>query len=293
MASLPSVANLLAFEAVARRKSFALAAAELHLTTSAVSHQIARLESYLGTRLFERNAHRVQLSVAGERYLARVGGALAAIGSATEDLRQDVSNTLYLHSAPSIASLWLMPRWADFVRKHPEISVNLSATHTHSDFGLGQSDVDIRYGIAQWPNLEVNPLFTEKVLPLASPDFIRRHRLKAPERLLEVPLIQSTMSVVQWSDWFSKFTAQRAPERFAVRFDRTQMTLDAAIQGLGVALESTTIAATHVAHRKLVPVFGLELGIDVQVHFVVYPARHAARAPIAAFLAWLQSQTGG
>jgi DNA-binding transcriptional LysR family regulator len=290
MASLPPVTNLLAFEAVARRRSFALAAAELHLTASAISHQVARLESQLDVRLFERSAHGVRLSAAGERYLARVGGALAAITAATEDLRQGVGNSLYVHSAPSVATLWLMPRLRGFAEAHPDISLNLSAAHTHSDFALGQADIDIRYGVPQWPQLEVEPLFEEKIVPLASPAFIAEQRLKRPERLLEVPLIQSNVSVVQWSDWFAAFTDLRAPDRFSLRFDRAVMSIEAAAQGLGVALESATIAGRHLAERKLKPLFGLEQAVKVQAHFAVFPARHAKRPAVAAFLAWLRAQ---
>ena len=173
MPSVPPAPNLLAFEAVARRRSFALAAAELHLTASAISHQVARLEAHLGVRLFERSAHGVRLSAAGEQYLARVGGALTAIAAATEDLRQGVGNTLYVHSAPSIASLWLMPRLRAFAQAYPDIALNLSAAHTHSDFALGQADIDIRYGVPQWGDLVVEPLFEERIVPLASPAFIR------------------------------------------------------------------------------------------------------------------------
>jgi DNA-binding transcriptional LysR family regulator len=290
MAAIPPVTNLLAFEAVARRRSFALAAAELHLTASAISHQVARLESQLSVRLFERNAHGVRLSTAGEHYLARVGGALSAITVATEDLRQGVSNSLYVHSAPSFASLWLMPRLRDFADAHPDISLNLSAAHTHSDFALGQADLDIRYGVPVWPDLEVEALFEERIMPLASPAFIQEHRLKRRERLLDVPLIQSNVSVVQWADWFAAFTEMRAPDRFALRFDRAQMSLDAAAQGLGVALESTTIGGRHLAERKLKPVFGLDKAIKVKPHFAVYPARHAKRPAVAAFLTWLRAQ---
>lgn len=290
MASLPPLTNLLAFEAVARRRSFSLAAAELHLTASAVSHQVSRLESQLGVRLFERSAHGVRLSAAGEAYLTRVAGALGAIGAATDDLRQGVSNSLYLHSAPSIASLWLMPRLPDFAQAQPDISLFLSAAHTPSDFALGQADIDIRYGIPQWPDLEVEPLFEESILPLASPAFIKRYRLKRPEGLLEVPLIQSVVSVVQWPDWFAAFTDKRVPERFALRFDRAQMALDAATQGLGVALESATIAGQHLVEGKLKPLFGADRAIKVKAHFAVYPARHAKRPAVAAFLEWLRRQ---
>ena len=290
MPSLPPVMNLQAFEAVARRRSFALAAAELHLTASAISHQVARLEAQLGVRLFERSAHGVRLSSAGESYLSRVGGALSAIAAATEDLRQGVSNSLYVHSAPSIASLWLMSRLSGFAEACPDIAMNLSAAHTPSDFDLGQADVDIRYGIPNWPGLVVEPLFEERIVPLASPAYIQAHRLKRPEHLLNVKLIQSNVSIVQWSDWFAAYTDKRAPDRFSLRFDRAQMSLDAAAQGLGVALESATIAGLHIAERRLRPVFGLDKAIKVKAHFAVYPARHAKRAPVEAFLAWLHAE---
>jgi DNA-binding transcriptional LysR family regulator len=290
MSALPPVTNLQAFEAVARRRSFSLAASELHLTASAVSHQVAKLESHLGVRLFERSAHGVRVSAAGELYLSRVGGALSAIAAATEDLRQGVKNSLYVHSAPSIGSMWLMSRLRGFAQAHPDISLNLSAAHTPSDFELGQSDIDIRYGVPNWPNLVVEPLFEERIIPLASPAFIQEHRLKRPEHLLGVNLIQSNVSIVQWSDWFGAFTDKHAPDRFAVRFDRAQMSLDAATQGLGVALESSTIAGRHIAERKLRPIFGLEKAIKVKAHFAVYPARHARRPPVEAFLAWLHAE---
>lgn len=290
MASVPPVANLMAFEAVARRRSFALAAAELHLTASAVSHQIARLEADLGVRLLERSAHGVRLSTAGEQYLGRIGGALSAIAAATDDMKQGVGTSLYVHSSPSIASLWLMPRLKGFAQACPEISLNLSAAHTHSDFALGQADLDIRYGVPRWSDVVIEPLFEERIVPLASPAFIREHRLKQVEQLPQVPLIQSTVNVVQWSDWCAEFTGQRAPERFSLRFDRALMAVDAAIQGLGVALESATLAGRHIAEGRLRPVFGLDKAIRVKAHFAVYPARHAKRPTVEAFLTWLHGE---
>ncbi len=290
MAALPPMPNLLAFEAVARRRSFALAAAELHLTASAISHQIARLEAHLAIKLFERSAHGVRVSAAGTQYLARVAGALAAIATATDDLRQGVSNSLYVHCSPSLATLWLMPRLHLFALAHPDISLNLSAAHTHSDFGLGQVDLDIRYGVPQWPNLVVEPLFEECIVPLASAAFIRQHRLKRPDQLLGLPLIQSNVSVVQWSDWFKAFSDNRAPDRFTLRVDRAHMSLDAAAQGLGVALESTTTASKHLAEGQLRPVLGIDKSMRVRAHFAVYPARHGKRPPVEAFLSWLHGQ---
>lgn len=290
MSSLPPMTNLQAFEAVARRRSFALAASELHLTASAVSHQVARLEALLGVRLLERNAHGVRLSMAGESYLSRVAGALAAIAAATDDLRQGVANTLYVHSSPSLATLWLMPRLPAFAKAHPEIALNLSAAHVHSDFALGTSDLDIRYGRPNWGDLIVEPLFEEPILPLASPAFIAQHHLRRPEQLLDVPLIQSNVNVVQWIDWFSAYTDKRPPDRFTLRFDRAQMAIEAAVQGLGVALESAVMAGSHLAAGRLRPVFGPGRAVRVKAHFAVYPARHAKRPPVEAFLSWVHAE---
>lgn len=290
MPTLPPIANLQAFEAVARRRSFALAAAELNLTASAISHQVSRLEAQLDIRLFERSAHGVRLSPAGEHYLMHVGSALNAIATATDDLRHGIRNSLYVHSAPSIASLWLMPRLHHFAQAYPEISLNLSAAHTPSDFALGQADIDIRYGIPQWGDLVVEPLFEEAIVPLASPAFIKAHKLKRAEQLLDLPLIQSNVSIVQWSDWFGRFTKLRAPDRFSLRFDRAQMSLDAATQGLGVALESAVNAGGHLADGRLKAPFGMDQAVRVKAHFAVYPERHAKRPAVEAFLSWLHSE---
>ena len=290
MPTLPPIANLQAFEAVARRRSFALAAAELNLTASAISHQVSRLEAQLDVRLFERSAHGVRLSPAGEHYLMHVGAALNAIATATDDLRQGIRNSLYVHTAPSIASLWLMPRLHHFAQAYPEISLNLSAAHTPSDFALGQADIDIRYGIPQWGDLVVEPLIEEAIVPLASPAFIKAHKLKRAEQLLDLPLIQSNVSIVQWSDWFGRFTRLRAPDRFSLRFDRAQMSLDAATQGLGVALESAVNAGGHLADGRLKAPFGMDQAVRVKAHFAVYPERHAKRPAVEAFLSWLHSE---
>lgn len=287
---LPPLDSLVVFEAVARRLSFARAAEELFLTPSAVSHQIAKLEQFLGFMLFERLSKGIVLSKAGEDYLKRVAAALGAIGSATNDIRKGVKNILNVHASTSISSLWLMPRLGGFVRAHPDITLSLSASHVYSDFALGQVDIDIRYGIPDWPNLEVESIFEENILPLASPDFLMRHPVHAPEELLERPLIQSTVSVVQWKDWFVSRKLDVVPERYAFRFDRAAMSLEAAVQGVGVALESQKIAAQHIANGQLLPVFHADWGIPVHAHFMVYPERNAQREEVAQFIEWVREQ---
>ncbi len=290
---LPPLTALVAFETVARRLSFARAAEELHLTPSAVSHQIAKLEQFLGFLLFERTPRGILLSDAGESYLKRVAGALGAIGDATNDIRKGARNTLHVHSSTSIASLWLMPRLAGFVHAYPEISLSLSASPVHSDFALGQVDVDIRYGVSEWPNLVVEPIFEEHILPLASPDLLARQPVHVPSDLLKRPLIQSTVNLVQWPAWFANRNLIGMPERFAFRFDRASMSLEAAVQGLGIALESDRLASQHIEAGRLRPVFHPAWSLAIKAHFMVYPERHARRVEVARFVAWIKEQVGG
>jgi LysR family glycine cleavage system transcriptional activator len=291
-ASFPPLSCLIAFEAVARRRNFTVAASELHLTPSAISHQITKLEEFLGVRLFERTARNVELTQAGEDYLKRVAGALAAISAATDNARKGVRNSLHVHSTPSFATLWLMPRLADFAQVHPSISLSLSSSVVHSDFSAGQVDIDIRYGVPNWLGLTVQPIFNEQITPLASPAFLEHHRIETPEDLLHVPLIQSTVSVVQWPDWFDSRGVAHAPAGFAYRFDRAFMALDAAVQGLGVALESTSIGEPHLRQGRLRPVFEAGWSLPVQAHFLVYPARHAQRSEVVSFVEWLRERAG-
>jgi DNA-binding transcriptional LysR family regulator len=286
--SFPPLSCLLAFEAAARRNSFSAAATELHLTPSAVSHQIAKLEQLLEVRLFERSVRSIMLTDTGREYMSRVSLALDAIGAATDNVRKGVRSALSVHAAPSLASLWLMPRLADFAQAHPGIALSLSASTVHSDFSAGQIDIDIRYGVPHWPHLHVQPIFEERVQPMASPEFIERQGLVKPEDLLRVPLIQSVVNVVQWSDWFRSRKVAFSPGQFAYRFDRSSMALDAAVQGLGVALDSSSIAAGHLHHGQLRKVFDERWCIKVQAHFLVCPQRHLQRSEVANFIEWIR-----
>jgi DNA-binding transcriptional LysR family regulator len=288
--SFPPLSCLLAFEAAARRASFSAAAIELHLTPSAVSHQIAKLEELLGVRLFERSARSIALTEAGREYMSRVSGALDAISSATDNARKGVRNALYVHAAPSFASLWLMPRLADFAQAHPGIALSLSSSVVHSDFASGQVDIDIRYGVPNWPHLNVQPVFEERIQPMASPAFIERHRIENPADLLNLPLIQSVVNVVQWGDWFRSRKIAFSSGQFAFRFDRTSMALDAAVQGLGIALDSSSVAAGHLHQGRLRKVFDERWCLKVHAHFLVCPQRHLQRSEVTNFIEWMREQ---
>ncbi|WP_119157563.1 LysR substrate-binding domain-containing protein [Caldimonas tepidiphila] len=288
--SFPPLSCLLAFEAAARRHSFAAAAAELSLTPSAVSHQIAKLEELLGVRLFDRSGRHAGLTDVGRDYMGRVSLALEAISAATDHVRKGVRNRLHVHSSPSFATLWLMPRLADFARRHPEIVLSLSSSPAPPDFAVGQVDIDIRYGVPNWPHLHVQPVFEERILPLASPAFLAAHRVDQPEDLLRLPLIQSAANVLQWTDWFRSRHLPSMPGPYAYSFDRSVMALEAAVQGLGVVCDSTSIAGLHLRDGRLRKVFDDRWCLKTQAHFIVCPQRHLDRPQVTNFVNWVREQ---
>lgn len=294
--SFPPLSCLLAFEAAARRNGFAAAASELSLTPSAVSHQIAKLEELLGVRLFDRSGRQVALTDAGREYMGRVSLALEAISAATDQARKGVRNRLHVHSSPSFASLWLMPRLAAFAKRHPQVALSLSSSPAAADFAVGQVDVEIRYGVPPahtLAHLHAEPVFEERILPLASPAFLAAHPIAQPEDLLGLPLIQSAVNVVQWPDWLRSRRVAAVPGAYAYSFDRSVMALEAAVQGLGVACESTSIAAMHLRDARLQPVFDERWCLKAQAHFMVCPQRHLDRPQVLSFIEWVRGQASG
>lgn len=288
--SFPPLSCLLAFESAARRESFTLAANELNLTPSAISHQIAKLEELLKVKLFDRNGRTLTLTPAGSEYMSRLSGALDAISAATDNARKGTSNTLHVHASPSFATLWLMPRLADFASKHPRIALSFSSSVAYSDFEIGMVDIDIRYGHPHWPHLHVEPIFEERIMPLASPAFLEKHAIRKPRDLFDMPLIQSAVNVVQWRDWFLSRDVNDVPAQFAYRFDRSAMALEAAVQGLGVACDSTSIGLPHIESGRLKAVFDEEWCLKVHAHFMVLPNRYLQRPEVTKFIQWVHAQ---
>lgn len=290
--SIPPLSCLMAFESAARRSSFKLAAIELNLTPSAVSHQIAKLEELLEIKLFDRTGRQIQLTTSGQEYLSRLSGALDTISVATDNARKGVNNTLFVHCSPSFASLWLMPRLTDFAKTYPDISLTLSSSVMPSDFDSAQVDLDIRYGLPVWEGVKVVPIYQERLLPLASPEFIKQHNIKKPEDLINLPLINSSVNILQWNDWFASRKIDYIPPQYAYRFERTFMALEAAVQGLGVAFDSSFIADRLIQAGTLVPIFKTEWSLKVEAHHMVFPSRHMHRPEVMNFIEWVQKHTG-
>ena len=288
---LPPFKGVLALDVIARLGSVSKAAEELNLTVSAVSHQIANLEEFVGCKLFERSPRGLSLTSVGVRFHQDVSGALDLIASAAQHAQSvDAVEVLRIHITPTFASLWLMPRLPAFRALHPDIRVELSASPGESDFTRADVDLDIRYGIANWPNLHVETLFTEQVVPLISPRLQEKLQIATPADLVGQDLIFSTVNVVQWPRWFAANGVAAAPTRYALSFDRAYMVIDAAIQGLGIALDSNRMAEPALRRGDLIPVFSDLKGIEVQAHHLVFPQQHGKWSRVARFVDWVRAE---
>jgi LysR family glycine cleavage system transcriptional activator len=287
---LPPLKSVLTFEVVARLNSIGKAAEELNLTTSAVSHQITNLESHVGRKLFERTARGVELTRAGQRYQQSLAGALAVIASAAENARGEDVEVLRIQASPSFAGLWLMPRLSRFMADHPDIKIRLSASHVHSDFSRGEVDIDIRYGLTRWTDLHVESIFTEEILPLISPKLKEHLNLRNPEELLVQNLILSNVNLVQWPQWFAAHGVSISPSQYALSFGRANLSIQAAVHGLGIALESDRLAEDALGRGLLVPVFPYRKRMQVHAHHLVYPPAHAERSKVGRFVSWIRKE---
>jgi LysR family glycine cleavage system transcriptional activator len=288
---IPPLKAIIAFESVARTKSVNRAADELGLTPSAVSHQIANLESIVGRPLFTRLGRGLVLTPTGQQYLADVTGSLADLSRATERASsQSGVEILRIHSSPSFGLMWLLPRLASFQEANGDIQLNLACSYEDVSFTSGYYDLDVRHGYAHWTDGEIKTLRNEFIAPLASEEYLRRFPVRAPEDLLERRLIFSETPLVQWKQWFGKFGVAASRKAYDFSFDRSYMSLEAAALGHGIALESTMLASVHLGRGSLVPVFDRTFAVEVGAHHLVYPSQNADLPRVARFLAWAEHE---
>ncbi|EPJ80119.1 transcriptional regulatory protein [Pseudomonas sp. CFII64] len=291
--ALPPLRAIQCFEQTARFGNVARAAEVLDLTPSAVSHQLAKLEALIGRQLFVRAARGVSLTPVGEQYLKDVSGLLHSLAVATERAASDVSlDCLRLHSAPSFGLLWLMPRLEAFRMSHPDIQINLSCSYESLHFSRDKIDVDIRHGQPNWPSYEVRTVRNETFAVLASPKLLERHGVNGAADLLERDLILSEATLLKWPEWFAQHGLARPEKPYALSFDRSYMTLEAASHGLGFALESSLLAQKYLASGALVEVAPEALSAPVAAHHLVFPKAHSGFPRVRRFLEWMESELG-
>jgi len=310
---LPPLNALRVFEAAARHLSFKEAAAELHITQAAVSHQVKSLEEYLGVSLFRRAGRGVQLTEAAKAALPRLREGFDALAAAVETVRERGGEAeLTITSPPVFTARWLMPRLADFAKKEPKIDVRVVANSRMVDSGAldspvfigtdparDASGVEIHLGVGEYPGHRADRLFEVRMVLVASPELIEGEPpLREPADLARhVLLHDDAMELVAhgnaWRKWLEAAgVADRVDGSRGPRFSSNILSLEAASQKLGVALALRPLIDADVASGRLRRPFEIEVN-PRSAYYLVCPEVIADRPAVQAFRNWLLKQAGG
>lgn len=304
---LPPLTALRAFEAAARTLSFKKAAAELHVTPAAISHQVKALEGYLGVPLFRRLTRRLELTAKAEAMLPKLREAFACLAAAVETTR-DSGGALSVSAPPTFAARWLVPRLPRFAAAHPEVELRLSSSpdtidrHGGGAPGAGvvdprdpSTDVAIRFGSGRSPGQRVDlvlaPAYTlvcsPRLLvgkrPLRVADDLRRHVLIHDETIPDEAFRPS------WEEWLRVAGATGVDASLGPRFGNAALAVEAALDGQGVVLALKPLVAAEVAAGRLVIPFDVSVP-SRYVYYLATPEAIADRPAVAAFRAWLLAE---
>lgn len=252
--SLPPLDTLHAFEVAARTGSFTAAADRLNLTHGAVSRQIAKLENWLGFKVFDRGARGVSLTIEGNRLFMRATEAFALIADNTDRWSEPRGAAVVrLSTIPSICGLWLIPRLAKLETGEPPLRIVLEVDLRQNDLAEEGIDLSVRCGRGGIPGRISVRLFEEHIFPVASPELAGKIGSGAPERLLKFPLIHDS-DASGWRAWFGEQGVDYRPRAQDRRFEDYNLVLDAAASGLGVALARPPLTEGDMQAQRLVAV---------------------------------------
>lgn len=276
----PPLPTLTAFEAVARLGSVTKAADELNLTQSAVSRQIQRLETQLGTGLFERNRKRLQLTAPGARYAAEIRAALTRITNATFELRANPEGgVLNLAILPGIGTHWLAPQLKGFFEAHPGITLNMSTRTDAFDFAFESFHAAIHFVRRTWPGARSLKLLDEQMVAVASPTLLQ----SGP--VTELPRLQLETRRYAWSEWSAAngWPVENSP---LMSLDQFATMLRAAQSGLGVALMPDYLVEDEIARGSLAEPEGAKR-VTMGAYYLVWPESAETYPALSAFRDWL------
>ena len=291
---MPNYVLLRAFEAAARLESFTLAAKELHLTQSAISHQIRELEDYFGKQLFLRKNRKVEPTAEGRRLLESLSRVFDVIEAACNEVTlAPSSQVLALHCSPSFAAKWLSPRLPEFIKNNPDITIRLTSGAEPIDLLRNQEiDIAISYqSIHEGPGITSLSLGEEKIMPLCSPALIDP-KISVEELMSKLTLIESSLNHHTWEQWF-EINQLKNPSRRKMSFDRAALSVSAAVDGIGAVLESVRFAEREISRGELVELGkGIFLPTTDRTHFLSYRSNTKNSQKIKLFKEWICIKAG-
>jgi LysR family glycine cleavage system transcriptional activator len=288
---LPPLNALKAFEATARHLSFSKAADELAVTPAALSHQIRGLEDLLGLKLFHRRARAIELTEAARSIYPGIRAGFESLRTAVEQLdraRQD--RILVVSATPGFTAKWLAPKLYRFLTVHPDIEARITASVGYANFTTDGVDVGIRLTSGDHPELHVEKLCGEWVLPLCSPRLLEGARpLRGPHDLSKFTLIQVDLPgvVPTWDDWLRMTGGAGVDTSRSLRLNVADHALDAASEGAGVVLGYKVVASRDLGLGRLVVPFGPQLPVPGRAYHFVCAKGQERRPAIKAFRDWL------
>jgi LysR family glycine cleavage system transcriptional activator len=288
MRKLPFLNGVRAFEAAARHGAFSGAAEELHVTPAAISRMVRLLEDRLGVALFERKANRLSLTAAGRSYQAGLTPLLDALSNLTEQVvAQGAARVLTLGVGPTFAMRWLIPRLSDFRKIAPGIEVRFTTGGVAADFSDDWT-CGVTLGDGKWPGLRAERLFPADLTPVCRPELARD--LKEPGDLAEESLIRVSHAPEDWPVWL---TAAGAPQVSAKgpAFEYYSQALQAALDGVGVAMGIHPYIEDDIAAGRLVAPFALSVPKGKQWH-LVYRQEQEGDPDFQTFRRWLLESSG-
>jgi len=290
---IPSSHTLLCFEAAARHRSFSRAAQELALTQSAISRQIAALEAYLGSPLFERERHGVVLTATGQRYASNVARHLDAIELDTQEVMSGhtANQDVRLACVATFATQWLIPRLPDLHKKHPQLTLHIETRTRPFLFADAAFDAAIFAGTAdqvqRWAGTHAIVLRDEAVVAVCKPTLLGRRKTLSPAAIARLPLIQQSTRPDAWPRWFEAMGVAHPRAHLGPRYELFSMSCAAAAAGLGIALVPHILIEAELARGELVVAHPAPLASQ-RHYFLLYPDRVEVPAAVLQFSQWLQ-----
>ena len=286
------------FEVAGRHQSFAKAARELGVTPGAVSHRVRKLEQYLGVELFERQSHGLALSARGQAFLVEVQDNLSAFDNSAERFRaltDAKGGALKLVAVEAFAEMWLMPRLAAFRSAHPEIVIEFETSlddHHEVNPGRRAFDVWLAFVVSVPRTLQSEVLFEETLVPVCSPGFLEsRGRPEHPDDLHGWPLLYDLAWDDYWAYWFASREAAAPDMSRASGYRLYSMMVQAAVEGMGVALGHSLLIAPCLERGTLVELLGPPVAAPARYFLAVAPGSDE-KPEARAFLDWLRAETG-
>ncbi len=287
---LPPLNSLKCFEAAGRLLSFTAAAKELNVTQAAISHQIKQIEAYLGLSLFDRYPRRLSLTESGKTLLPEVTEAFDRVSAAVGALGQDrYSSQISVRLGPSFAARWLSPRLKYFWLQYPEIDLCLfHVANAPTDFAREDIDIAVTYGNGDWPGVVADKLLGLDFFPICSPGFMHNDKpLTKLENLRYYTLLHDAGHSC-WRDWLELAGVDDLKAESGNIIDDTNVLIQAAVDGQGIALGSSAFVQDLLDSGRLVKPFDITLRNEF-AYYVVCPESHLKNPAVRAFKEWLLS----